>query len=64
MRMCRNCGTMLSLLSLSWHPQLWPGILSMKVCLPVEVLMALYSSGTQGKNRHSKCVCMLLVRLV
>lgn len=31
-------------------PQLWPGILSTKACLPVEVLMGLCSSGTQGKG--------------
>lgn len=31
-------------------PQLWPGILSTKVCLLVEVLMDLCSSGTLGKD--------------
>lgn len=31
-------------------PQLWPGILSTKVCLLVEVLMVLCSSGTLGKD--------------
>lgn len=31
-------------------PQLWPGIPSMKVCLPAGVLTGLCSSGTQGKK--------------
>lgn len=35
-------------------PQLWPGILSTKVCLLVEVLMVLCSSGTLGKGSWSQ----------
>lgn len=37
--------------------QLWPGILSMKVCSPAEVPTVLCSSGTPGEDK-SKCLSL------
>lgn len=37
-------------------PQLWPGILFTKVCLLVEVLMVLCSSGTLGNDAEARRV--------
>lgn len=49
-QMCCVWREVFFLLLLFLCRQLWPGIPSMKVCLPAEVLMALCSSGTPGNN--------------